>query len=255
MNICLAAEVNRCRATGKCISTIELAKFLATHPLSFLPGDHWQYSYCADVTGAVIECTSGKSFGQFLQDNIFSPLGMKDAHFILPEVKRSRLVDVYERRQGELIDITEEFSHRLGLENATAATRFESGGAGLVCSIDDYAKFVKMLQNGGAIGNERLLSPYGMKYYTAPQMLESQMQNYYWGAPGQNYATLMMVMPNPGHRNALGNIGQYGWGGWLGTNFFIDPVENLTLLFMTQGIGSTDDMFNRLKNLLYSCLE
>ena len=128
------------------MDTISFCNKLGEQPLAFQPGTGWRYSTCADILGAVIEAASGKRFGQFLQEELFEPLGMKDTAFWVPEEKRDRLVTCYRRTEDGL----EEFnSMHLAVGIYDRPPAFESGGAGLVSTLDDYAAFARMLTNKG----------------------------------------------------------------------------------------------------------
>ena len=126
---------------GGGMDTLEFCNRLGEQPLAFEPGTHWRYSTCADILGAVVEAVSGKRFGQFLREELFGPLGMKDTDFWVPEEKRDRLVKCYRRIPGGL----EEFSSlHLAVGRYDRPPAFESGGAGLVSTLDDYAAFAAM---------------------------------------------------------------------------------------------------------------
>ncbi len=212
---------------GGGMDTVTFCNRLGEQPLAFAPGTGWRYSTCADVLGAVIEVVSGKRFGQFLQDEIFEPLGMKDTGFWVPEEKRNRLVTCYRRTENGL----EPFSgFHLAVGQYDRPPAFESGGAGLVSTLDDYAAFGEMLMNGGIYRGKRILSRAAVEYMTAPQLTENIQRQMWDSLGGYNYSCLMRVCDQPGACPLFAEKGEYGWDGWLGTYFINLPRDKVTFL-------------------------
>ncbi len=212
---------------GGGMDTLEFCNRLGEQPLAFEPGTHWRYSTCADILGAVVEAVSGKRFGQFLREELFGPLGMKDTDFWVPEEKRDRLVKCYRRIPGGL----EEFSSlHLAVGRYDRPPAFESGGAGLVSTLDDYAAFAAMLLNGGVYGGKRLLSPAAVRFLTAPRLSPEVRTDLWDGLSGYNYGCLVRSCDRPGSLNVFGEEGEYGWDGWLGTYFINIPGQRITFL-------------------------
>ena len=212
---------------GGGMDTLEFCNRLGEQPLAFEPGTHWRYSTCADILGAVVEAVSGKRFGQFLQEELFGPLGMKDTDFWVPEEKRDRLVKCYRRIPGGL----EEFSSlHLAVGRYDRPPAFESGGAGLVSTLDDYAAFAAMLLNGGVYGGKRLLSPAAVRFLTAPRLSPEVRTDLWDSLSGYNYGCLVRSCDRPGSLNVFGEEGEYGWDGWLGTYFINIPGQRITFL-------------------------
>lgn len=252
------AELRKKQDEGKKVTTNEFINSLGSCPLSFMPGTRWEYGYSADVMGAVLEVATGKTFGELLKEEIFEPLNMKDTGFVLSEEKRDRLAQTYCIKNGEISRFGYWADRNLGLNAYKAETSFESGGAGLVSTIDDYAQFAKMLQARGTYNNHRFISEYGYRYYHAPQLTESQAKGFNWqDCDGHNYGNFVMMVKDGAPSSFFANKGTYGWGGWLGTNFFVDPVEKLSLLYMTQrgDCTNTTSMFYKLRSALYGCLD
>ena len=235
---------------GGGMDTLTFCNRLGEQPLAFQPGTHWRYSTCADVLGAVIEAASGMRFGEFLRREIFEPLGMKDTGFWVPEEKRDRLVTTYARTENGL----EEF-HELHL--AVGAydrdPAFESGGAGLVSTLDDYMAFARMLMNDGAYGGRRIMSEAAVRHMTGPQ-LTAELQRELWdGLSGYNYGHLMRVCDTPSRLPFFGEKGEYGWDGWLGTYFINLPESGTTFLFFQNVKDSgTTGATRRCRNILAS---
>ena len=233
---------------GGGMDTVTFCNRLGEQPLAFMPGTGWRYSTCADVLGAVIEVVSGKRFGQFLQEEIFDPLGMKDTGFWVPEEKRDRLVTCYRRTEGGL----EPFSSlHLAVGQYDRGPAFESGGAGLVSTLDDYAAFGEMLMNGGEYQGKRILSRAAVEYMTSSQLRENVRQQMWDSLGGYNYSCLMRVCDQPGACPLYAEKGEYGWDGWLGTYFINLPREGITfLLYQNITDTGTAAVTRKCRNLL-----
>lgn len=235
------------------MTTGELASLLGEGPLVFQPGSSWKYGMSADVLGAVIEAASGMSFGEYLEKNIFRPLGMADTGFYVPEEKKDRLVTVYQDDgKGGLVPYRE---NHLGILNAVdQKPAFESGGAGLVSTIDDYARFAQMLLNGGELDGVRVLNPQTVRFMTSGALNGKQREAFgrnFPTMPGFDYGNLVRVMKDPGMSCTLNNAGEYGWDGWLGCYFANDPAADMTVLFMMQKTDSgLTPLARRLRNVI-----
>lgn len=237
------------------LTTVEIMNRLGEIPLAFQPGEKWQYGMSADVLGAIVEIASGMRFGEFLNERIFKPLGMKDTAFYVPSDKQPRLAKVYRETENGL----EEFhiSH-LGVQNKMELPpAFESGGAGLVSTIDDFAVFTQMLLNKGTYNGNTILSAKTVEFMTSAH-LSPELQSYInqWeNLPGYTYANLMRIMQDPGAAVSMSSKGEYGWDGWLGTYMMNDPANNLTLLIMQQKTDSGTTVYTRkIRNVLFSSL-
>ena len=233
---------------GSGMDTVTFCNRLGEQPLAFHPGTGWRYSTCADVLGAVIETVSGKRFGAFLEEEIFGPLGMKDTGFHVPEEKRDRLVTCYRRTENGL----EEFRVlHLAVGQYDRPPAFESGGAGLVSTLDDYAAFAEMLMNRGEYRGRRILSRAAAEYMTSPQ-LSALVQRQMWDSlGGYNYSCLMRICDRPGACAVFAEKGEYGWDGWLGTYFINLPAEGVTfLLFQNVTDTGTSPVTRKCRNIL-----
>lgn len=221
---------------GNPVTTMEFAEEMGRGPLAFQPGSCWLYGTSADVLGAVIEAASGKRFGDYLEESFFAPLGMKDTGFYVPEEKRDRLVTAY--RLDERGQLAPYRDNHLGIINAMdRRPAFESGGAGLVSTIDDYARFAQMLLNGGELDGKRILKPETVRFMTAGSLNGDRERDFaanFGNMPGFTYGNLVRVMKYPGRSVSLNNAGEYGWDGWLGCYFANDPAAGMTMLFMMQ---------------------
>ena len=231
---------------GGGMTTAELCNRLGQCPLSFQPGTHFRYSTCADVLGGVIVAADGRPFAQFLQEELFEPLGMKDTAFYAKDA--SRLVTCYKRVPGDL-----EPFHGLHLcvGDYSREPAFASGGAGLVSTLDDYAAFAEMLMNGGSYHGRQILTPSSVRYMTQPQLGPGPQADFWDSLSGFSYGKLMRVCVEPGRYAGMATLGEYGWDGWLGSYFANLPAEGLTILSMqnTTDTGTCSTM-RKVRNLL-----
>lgn len=236
------------------MGTVEAMNKLGNCALAYQPGASWQYGTSADVLGAIVEVVSGKRFGQFLEEEMFQPLGMQDTGFWLQEEKKSRLVKTYANNgKDELVLYT---GNHVGINNQMdRSPAFESGGGGLVSTIDDYARFAKMLINGGKLEGLQLLKPKTVEYLTSATLNPVQQEsfNLWLTLNGHSYGNLMRVMTDCSKAGYLASLGEYGWDGWLGAYFCNCPKEDLTILFMVQKTDSgTTSLTRKLRNIILS---
>ncbi len=242
---------------GKTITTYELANRIGAQPLAFQPGTRWLYSFCADVLGAVIEVISGKRYSEFLQDELFHPLGMTDTDFYVPPEKQDRFMQFYQYMPETKTMDPCTWQHLCLSHMHLQKPDFESGGAGLVSTLDDYAKFVKMMMNGGTYHGVRILGQKTVKSMTKNQLSESQRAGMDWTElKGYGYGSLMRQMIHPEIAESLGSKGEYGWDGWLGSYLSIDPVEDLAIIYVIQKCGGNGYRdIQVIRNIVYSALE
>lgn len=236
------------------LGTVEIANRLGQIPLAFQPGSAWQYGTSADVLGAVIEVISGKRFGEFLRETFFEPLEMDDTAFYVPEVKQPRLAKVYERTAEGLALYTQ--SH-LGIMNTMEKQpAFESGGAGLASTMDDYSHFAAMLMAQGTYKGREILKPQTVRFMTGGELLSWQQEvfDHNWDSlGGYTYGNLMRVAKEPGKTFFMATEGEYGWDGWLGDYFSNSPKNAITILISQQlRDAGTTSLTRRLKNIVWS---
>jgi CubicO group peptidase (beta-lactamase class C family) len=228
-----------------------LSKALANIPLAFDPGTQWQYSLSHDVLGAFIEAVSGKSFGQFLQEEIFQPLSMEDTFFKIPDHKRDRLSSLYDwKEQGILQKNTKmdaEFQE---------GTLFESGGGGLLSTLNDYSRFAHMLASGGTLNGERILGAKTVQLMSMNHLQPEQVATFNWEhLKGYGYGLGVRVMVNPALAGSNSSIGEFGWMGMAGTWVMIDPKEQLSAVYMHQLLPNFETYTQpRLRNVIYGAL-
>lgn len=224
------------REAGKVVDTMEWMREVSKAPLVFQPGERWMYGFSADVLGAVVEAVSGKRFGEFLKEEVFEPLGMQDTGFFVPEEKQHRFAVSYENwSTGTLVPFIR--SH-LG-EYYKSDVAFESGGAGMVSTIDDYAKFAQMLLNGGRFKSVQILKKKTVHFMSRNHLTDVQRIEYNWDSvKGYGYGCLMRCLEDTAAAKTKGSIGEYGWDGWTGNYVTINPQKNMVLLFFVQRCGT-----------------
>lgn len=222
---------------GKPSDTLQYADLIGQQPLAFQPGEKWLYGTSADVLGAVIEVVSKKKLGDFLKEELFEPLGMVDTDFYVPEEKLCRFAENYEPKDGGLIPC--EWQH-LGLTYlCRKPPEFQSGGAGLCSTMNDYAAFATMLMNKGTYHGRRILSENAVRYLTSPQLTDKQQSELTWDSMiGYNYGNLMRICKSEADGAGISTYeGEYGWDGWLGCFFANDPKNGYTFLYFIQRCG------------------
>jgi CubicO group peptidase (beta-lactamase class C family) len=236
----------------------EMVDRLATLPLEFSPGTHWNYSVSTDVCGRLIEIISGQPLDLFFRERIFEPLGMVDTGFDVPDEKISRLAANYERRADKglrLVDDPEDSAFRKGV------TLF-SGGGGLVSTMSDYLQFCKMLLGGGTLDGKRLIGPRTLDLMTKNHLaggvdLTRASTGLFGETPyeGTGFGLgFSMILDTVAGQN-VGSVGEYAWGGAASTIFWVDPKEELSVIFMTQLMPSrTFDFRGQLKAIVYGAL-
>ncbi|MCR4900719.1 MAG: beta-lactamase family protein [Treponema sp.] len=252
-------------AAGPCkIITQEFAKKIAQIPLNFEPGTDYQYGFSADILGAVIEKVSGKKFSEFLKENIFDPLGMDDTAFYVPKAKQPRLSKIYKTVQdpnhnGKFANLPFEGCN-LGIQyKMDHAPSFESGGAGLCSTIDDFMKFGLMLVNRGNFNGKQLLQGATVDFMSGAELRDNIQQKFNQKMEhlsGYTYCNLLRIAKEPGKCKALTTKGEYGWDGWLGPYLGIDPANNIVLVITMQKVDAgTWELTRCVKNIIYSAIK
>jgi len=222
---------------------------LAKLPMDWHPGDRFVYGFNTDVLGVVVENVSGLSLANFMQTRIFTPLKMTDTSFYVEPAKADRLATVY-GISGTSVTIARTPDPGTGQGNYVAGPRKSySGGAGLVSTASDYARFLQMLLNGGALDGARLLSPKTVELMTSNHVGALYLN----GTLG--FGLGFEVTEHIGRSGRPGSVGEYGWGGAYHTKFWVDPVEKLVVVFMTQLLPAAgSDAHITLRQLIYSAI-
>ena len=236
----------------------DMIEALAELPLLFDPGAAWSYSVATDVCGYLCEVISGKPFDVFLQERIFEPLGMVDTAFSVPENKRDRFATNYARRRDKSLKVEDDPETSPYCGDVT----FFSGGGGLVSTIDDYHRFTQMLVNGGSAGATRIIGRKTLELMTLNHLPEGKdLSEHAVGAfsetpyDGQGFGLGFSVVQDLVRGQAIGSVGEFAWGGAASTIFWVDPAEDLTVVFMTQLMPSqTFDFRGQLKRIIYPAI-
>ncbi|MEJ6671017.1 MAG: serine hydrolase domain-containing protein [Pseudomonadales bacterium] len=244
------------RDPGETIETF--AEKLSKVPLRYDPGTQWCYSLATDVCGCLVEFISGMPFEQFLQERILDPLGMNDTDFVVPEKKLDRLAANYGRRANKTLKLLDDPMNSVYAN----PNRFPSGGGGLTSTTADYGRFCEMLRRGGELGGRRIIGDRTLKLMHRNHLpngadlgsmaMGSFSETAYDGVGfGLGFASTLDEV-------AAGTIGSgdYYWGGAASTIFWVDPVEDMFAIFMTQLMPSATFNFRgQIKNIIYGAIE
>jgi len=210
----------------------EFAERIAKMPLVYQPGSTWDYSNSTDILGRVIEVISGKSLYQFEKERLLDPLGMNDTSFYVSDpAKQSRV--------AEPLPNDRKIGNDAEMNDPRLARKWESGGGGMVSTIADYARFTQMLLNGGTLDGKRYLSPKTVAYMGANHVGPGSGVTpgpYYLPGPGFGFGLGFAVRTDAGVSPVEGSVGEMNWSGAGGTTFWIDPKENMFVVFMAQTV-------------------
>ena len=200
---------------------------LAKLPLAYQPGTTWDYSYSIDVLGRVIEVVSGQSLYQFEKENLLDPLGMADTAFGVEDpAKQGRIAEPFANDRSFGVDA--EFS------DPRRPARFQSGGGGMVSTARDYARFLQMMLNGGTLDGRRYLGPQTVRYMASDQLGPVKPGPLYLPGPGYRFGLGVAVRSDAGVAAFPGSVGDWFWGGAGGTYMWVDPVQDMVVVFMMQ---------------------
>ena len=236
----------------------EMIDRLAQIPLLYQPGKEWVYSVSMDIEGYIVEKLSGQSLPDFMRDQIFKPLGMKDAGFYVPEEKRSRFATLYENDQhGGLMPDTTNGSN---MGNFLTPPAMPSGGGGLTSTAEDYYRFAQMLANGGELNGARILAPATVHLmasnHVPPSLLTGEFSI---GSqvlrPGFGYGYNCAVVFDPPEANLPDGKGTFFWDGAAGTWFWVDPANDIVFVGMIQRLrGGNPNVEYLSRNVVYQAL-
>jgi len=226
----------------------EFVTRLSRLPLASHPGTMWDYSHSTDVLGRVVEVVSNKSLYEFMKERILDPLGMKETTFdVTDKSKHARIAEPFpnDRTIGPNSDF---FDPRM-------PQRWQSGGGGMMGTTADYARFCQMLLNGGALDGKRILSPKTVAYMASDHLDASIAPGaLYLPGPGYGFGLGFGVRRDAGVAPTQGSVGEYFWGGAGGTYFWIDPKEDLFVVFAMQSPKQRAYYRPLLKNMFYSAI-
>ncbi|MFI5015809.1 MAG: serine hydrolase domain-containing protein [Hyphomicrobiales bacterium] len=219
---------------------------LAKLPLLNQPGTHWDYSHSTDVLGRVVEIISGETLGAFLQARILAPLGMVDTGFFAPPEKHERLAEPFPEDPDTGAAVT--------LIETRVAPKFESGGGGLVSTIEDYSRFTHMLYHGGTLDGVRILGRKMVAYMASDHLGPHVAIGSDLLPPGHGFGLGFAVRRENGMAPTPGTVGEFFWGGIAGTVFWVAPKEELVALMLIQAPGQRDYYRQLFRNLVHAAL-
>ncbi|MEA2859671.1 MAG: hypothetical protein QOC72_1710 [Methylobacteriaceae bacterium] len=229
----------------------EFADRIAKMPLAYQPGTTWDYSHSTDILGRVIEVVTGKPLYATLKERLFDPLGMKDTSFyVTDKSKQDRIAEPFakDRSIGKDADF---FDPRI-------EQKWESGGGGLLSTAADYARFLMMLRNGGTLDGKRYLSPKTIAYMISNHVAAGSSVlpgPYYLPGAGFGFGLGFAVRTEAGVSPQNGSVGEYNWSGAGGTTFWVDPKEDLFVVFMMQSPSQRTRYRTMLHNVIYGAFE
>ncbi len=231
----------------------------AQHPLEFHPGTQWFYTVSTDICGRLVEIISGQRFDDYLRETIFEPLGMSDTAFLVPDDKVDRFAACYRRDSAKRLVRTDDPLTSRYREQPT----FLSGGGGLVSTTPDYLRFTQMLCNGGELDGVRILGRKTVELMTinhlpgGGDLHEFARPGGYGetGMEGIGFGLTVAVAQSPARTQVIGSAGEFMWGGAASTTFWVDPAQELVVVFMTQLVPSATFNFRaQLKTLVYPAI-
>jgi CubicO group peptidase (beta-lactamase class C family) len=223
----------------------EKMKLLASLPLKNHPGEQYIYSLGIDVLGYLVEVLSGMSFDQFLRTRVFQPLGMNDTYFYLPKEKYSRLVTLYESKDGLIKKVDHNIFDGATPDYPKQDGKYFSGGAGLSSTVEDYAKFLQLFLNKGEFNGIRLLSR-----KTVELMLTSQLQPPLTTQVGLGFG----LETETNDYRSIVSLGTFNWGGAFNSQYWADPKEKLILIIYTNMYNSPYRTGDYFRNLTYQAI-
>lgn len=225
-------ELEQSYKNNNFMSTMEFAKRAAKCPLIFDVGEKWMYGSSADIMGAVIEAASGMTFRDFVKENILIPLKMDDTDYFVPREKRARLSEIYECA-GDDPKIFK--GPNLAIFDFEEPPAFQSGGAGLFSTAEDYARLGAALSyDGGGI-----ISRKSADFLSVNSLSEKQRESFVWDScHGCGYANYMRIVENRNNAGLLVSDGSFGWDGWTGTYLLCDRSERLAVSLTVQRAGA-----------------
>jgi CubicO group peptidase (beta-lactamase class C family) len=222
----------------------EMCEKLGKLPLLFEPGTKWDYGMSTDVVGRLIEVLTGKTLDVALEERIFQPLGMNNSGFYVKKDKLNRVAEPFKgEKQPPLLDVTK-------------PPKFLSGGGGGVSTTGDYARFAQMLLNGGQLQGKRLLSRKTVAYMASDHIgpIATQPDLWYLPGPGYGFGLGFGVRLENGRAAQPGSVGEFYWGGYAGTKFWIDPEEDLITVLMIQNPLASGYIGNLFRTMVYQAI-
>jgi CubicO group peptidase (beta-lactamase class C family) len=236
----------------------EMCDQLSRLPLEFSPGTAWNYSVSTDVCGHLVELISGEPFDRYLERHVLGPLGMEDTAFFVPPEKADRLAACYERGPDKRLRLQDDPERSRYLEKP----KLLGGGGGLVSTAADYLRFARMLRGGGELDGQRIIGRKTLELMTRNHLPGGRDLSEFalaWFAEtpyaGVGFGLGFSVQMDCAKGGIVGSEGEFAWGGAASTAFWVDPVEDLIVIFMTQFMPSrTFDFRGQLKSIVYGAI-
>ena len=230
---------------------IETVKRMANLPNDAHPGEQFVYGYNTDILGAVIEIVSGESLTSFLQTRILNPLKMIDTHFYLPKAKEDRLATVYSSTKDGIKRAPDKGTMVSQGAYVNGPRKSYSGGAGFLSTAKDYAHFLQMMLNRGTFDGNRILSRKSIELMTTDHL---GSVSFLW-SEGTGFGLGFSIVTDIGIRGQMGSLGEYGWGGAYHTSYWVDPNEELIVVYFTQLIPAQNiDDHGKLRTQVYQAI-
>ena len=257
-----AFEKARKLTDGK-MDTRTVIKCLAEEPLLFEPGARWNYSLCHDVLAVLAEVVSGMRFSEYMKKHIFEPLDMNNSYYHTPNDVIISPQYIYEIQDTKNIVELQQKEHTIGVvkraygNELVFGENYDSGGAGIITTVDDYAKFAAALANSGTgLNNNRILSSATVKLMKTNQLNEAQRKTMNWRRlRGYGYGLGVRTLIDKAESGSNSSIGEIGWGGAAGATIIADTEEKVALFYAHHMLNPQEEYYQpRLRNVLYSCL-
>lgn len=253
--------------TGGRMDTVTVAKCIAADPLYYDPGEHWHYSIAHDILAAVVSVVSGKKFRDYVKENIFDPLGMDKSFYHATDEIKAGMCEQYRYVQGDEKDIVSAqksvtadggYIENAGKDNPhILGEEYDSGGAGIITTVRDYAKLAAALANFGlGLTGERILAAGTVELLRTNALDDKLLGDFdipYLIGYGYGYGVRTLV--NKALAGSTGSVGEFGWGGAAGATMLVDPKYNLGVFYAHHMLNPREDYYQpRLRNVIYTCL-
>lgn len=254
---------------GGVADTHTFVKCLAQTPVDFEPGTRWRYGLSHDILADVIAVVSGMSFSEYVTKNIFEPLDMTSSTYRLTDKIAENMAEQYSfvpNGVDEIDPVAAQMNGRttagtfknIGKSNYLVfSDQYDSGGAGIITTVSDYAKFTAALANNGTgINGSKILSPQGVALMRSDRLNETLLRDFTWEPlRGYSYGYGVRTLINPAIGGSLSNVGEFGWSGAAGSTLLVDTSLNLGVFYAQHCLNPREEFYQpRLKNIIYSCL-
>jgi CubicO group peptidase (beta-lactamase class C family) len=225
----------------------EFAERVAKLPLHYQPGTTWDYSHSTDILGRVVEVVSGKSLYETEKQRLLDPLGMKDTNFYVTDAaKQPHIAEPYPNDRTIGIDAV--------FGDPRVAGKWESGGGGMMSTAMDYARFLQMMLSGGALDGKRILSPKTVAFMTSDHTEGITPGPFYLPGAGYGFGLGFAVRRTAGGASDSGSVGDYTWNGVGGTHFWVDPKEDMFVVFMIQSPRQRTHYMSIIRDMVYAAI-